>query len=137
MDGTVNCANLDEGRPALAGTATAATAFSTTGGTTTAALDLDETGAGLGLTDLVETGMGAGLAEARVLGIGWETAFVAGFPDGTAALAATFSTVATGLAALEIALATGFESGMDAGFGSSLGAAFVETEDLATGFAGA
>ena len=69
MEGTVSCANLDEGRPALAGTAATGAAFSTVGATA-AGLDLDETGAGIGLTDLVETGMGAGLARARVLEIG-------------------------------------------------------------------
>ena len=71
MDGTVNCAKRDEGRPAFAGTAaaTGAGAFSTTAGVVAVDLDLEETVVCIGLADVLETDMGAGLATARGLEI--------------------------------------------------------------------
>ena len=140
MEGTVNCASLDEGRPALAGTAATATgaAFSTTGGTTTDVFGLEVTGANTGLAslaDLEETGMGAGLTGARGLETGWETTFATDFPDGAAALAATFLAGAADLTAgLTGALKTGLltfgddttATDLEAGLGTAFELAFTD-----------
>ncbi len=150
IDGTVNCASREEGRPALAGAAAAAAAgviFSTGAGAATGDFDLEETVVCIGLADVLETVMGTGLATARVLEMVGETGFavdalgLAGALGATGTLAAGFAlTLATGFAVLTAApLVTGllwaFATGLAAGLGTTLAATF-ETP-LATGFADA
>ncbi len=123
MDGTVSCANLDEGRPALAGTAAGATGtgvvFSTGATEAAGVLVLGETVVGIGLAGALEAGLGTGLVAAR------------GFGTGTAC----------GLDAVVVALATGFAGTFFAGAAALVaglaGLADLTGALLATGLAGA
>lgn len=145
MEGTVNCARRDEGRPALAGTTATATgaAFSTTGGVATGAFGLGGTGDDTGLTGLEETGMGAGLTGARGLETGWETTFTTDFPDGADDLTADLTAGLTG--ALTAVLLAGLPAlgegttaaAFGAGFGAGFGLAFTEVDFFAGTLIGA
>ena len=143
MDGTVNWARRDDGRPALAGTGTATgaagTVFSNGRLVATGDFDLEETVVCIGLADVLETGMGTGLAGARGFGTDGATAFEAAGMDLAGALAVVFWDGTTGLA---LALATGFAATLAGALAGALTGALVGAfsdalgASLAVGLAG-
>lgn len=148
MEGTVNCASLDDGRPALAGAVAttdrtgAAAFFSMAAVADPVDLDLEEAVVGIGLADVLETGMGTELARARGLEIGEVTGFEPGLVALVTALAAAFLGWTTALAAgfavgLVAALGAAFTAAFDGIVGLTAAFAATLTAGLAVGFADA
>ena len=104
MEGTVNWAKREDGRPAFAGTAVATGAAGTAGALTSTGVavaegfDLGVTGVGIGLAGEEETGMDGGLTGARGLELVEGAVFSADLTLGTGDFATGYLRGATALA---------------------------------------